>query len=128
MPGRLDTILVCLIMFCRLLHWVPDFASERRPARPFSETPTAPSFPEEPLASSGDEGSGFFPARLGMLLNDSHYEVLRKLGKGQFSSTWLALDSLYVYLFPRQTLVLAHPSHSHPLEWKRGHGIAQSKF
>ncbi|OJA14154.1 hypothetical protein AZE42_09595 [Rhizopogon vesiculosus] len=51
-------------------------------------------FPEEPLALSAEEGFGFFPAHLGTLLNNSRYEVLRKLGRGQFSSTWLASDSL----------------------------------
>ncbi|KAG1852680.1 kinase-like protein [Suillus subluteus] len=50
-------------------------------------------FPEEPLTLSGEQGAGFFPARLGMQLNNSRYIILRKLGRGEFSSTWLASDS-----------------------------------
>ena len=50
------------------------------------------SFPEEPLHLSGDQGFGFFPARAGLLLNGGRYEILRKLGRGQFSSTWLVFD------------------------------------
>ena len=50
------------------------------------------SFPEEPLHLSGGQGFGFFPARAGLLLNGGRYEILRKLGRGQFSSTWLVFD------------------------------------
>jgi len=50
--------------------------------------------PEEPLAMSEEQGFGYFPARIGMLLNNSRYEVLRKLGWGPHSSTWLVSDSL----------------------------------
>jgi len=50
-------------------------------------------FPEEPLTESEEEGSGFFPASLGMLLR-SRYTVLRKLGRGENSTTWLVVDSL----------------------------------
>jgi len=59
---------------------------------PAPSIPIAKAFPEEPLFLSGKEGSGFFPARPGLLLNDSRYKILRKLGRGQFSSTWLASD------------------------------------
>jgi serine/threonine-protein kinase SRPK3 len=44
----------------------------------------------EPLSLSGMQG--FFPARPGLFLND-RYEILRKLGQGQFSTTWLVSDS-----------------------------------
>jgi serine/threonine-protein kinase SRPK3 len=47
---------------------------------------------------SAQEGFGFFLGRPGLLLNKGRYEVLRKLGKGQYSSTWLACDSQYVML------------------------------
>jgi serine/threonine-protein kinase SRPK3 len=56
----------------------------------------ANTFPEEPLSVSGDHGFGFFPARPGLLLNNGRYEILRKVGRGQFSSTWLVSDSRYV--------------------------------
>ena len=51
-------------------------------------------FPEEPLDLAEEQGFGFFPARLGMLLNNSRYEVQRKLGIGRYSTTWLVSDSL----------------------------------
>jgi len=56
------------------------------------------SFPEEPLHLSGDQGFGFFPARAGLLLNRERYEILRKLGRGEFSSTWLVFDRCVVYM------------------------------
>ncbi len=58
--------------------------------------PDVTTFPEEPLSLSGDQGFGYFPARAGLLLNDGQYEILRKLGHGQFSSIWLVSDSRYV--------------------------------
>jgi hypothetical protein len=111
-----------------LYSWIPGFASERQAAQAVSKTLTTLSFPEEPLASSGDEGFGFFPACLGMLLNDSRYEILRKLGRGRFSSTWLASDSLYVYRFSQTDPCPCSPPHLYPLERKRGYVIARSKF
>ena len=50
-------------------------------------------FPEEPLDLSAQQGCGFFPARIGLLLNNGRYKILRKLGRGQYSSTWLVSDS-----------------------------------
>jgi hypothetical protein len=55
-------------------------------------------FPEEPLTRSAEDGFGFFPASPGLQVKDGRYEVLRKLGRGQHSSTWLVLDSQYVHL------------------------------
>jgi len=63
---------------------------------PTTTGPAANAFPEEPLSLSGEQGFGFFPARVGLLLNNGRYEILRKLGRGQFSSTWLVSDSQYV--------------------------------
>jgi len=51
-------------------------------------------FPEEPLNLTEEQGFGFFPARLGILLDSSRYEVQRKLGRGRYSTTWLVSDSL----------------------------------
>lgn len=62
-------------------------------------SPDETMFSEEPLFLSGEQGFGFFPARPGLLLNDGRYEVLRKLGRGQLSSTWLASDFRYVHPF-----------------------------
>jgi serine/threonine-protein kinase SRPK3 len=53
-------------------------------------------FPEEPLSLSGDQGFGFFPGRIGLLLN-GRYEILRKLGRGQYSTIWLVSDSQCVH-------------------------------
>ena len=40
---------------------------------------------------------GLHPLHFGDVLN-SHYEIIRKLGDGGFSTVWLALDSVYVLL------------------------------
>jgi len=55
-------------------------------------------FPEELLSLSAEQGFGFFPAQAGLLLNNGRYKILRKLGRGQSSTTWLVSDSRCVYL------------------------------
>ena len=50
---------------------------------------------EEPLQLSQQDGFGYYPARLGDLLNDGRYEIIGKLGWGQHSSTWLVADVKY---------------------------------
>jgi len=67
-------------------------------------------FPEEPLSQSGDQGFGFYPARAGVLLNNGRYKILRKLGRGQYSTTWLVSDSQCVYVYPWLSLTLASDS------------------
>ncbi|KAF6743684.1 kinase-like domain-containing protein [Ephemerocybe angulata] len=47
------------------------------------------SFPEEPLNLSAADGSGYFPADINQTLHDGKYTVVRKLGWGPRSSTWL---------------------------------------
>ncbi|KAF8812799.1 kinase-like protein [Phlegmacium glaucopus] len=49
------------------------------------------SFPEEPLNLSPSEGGGYYPAVIHQKLNGDKYEIVRKLGYGPRSSTWLAL-------------------------------------
>ena len=46
-------------------------------------------FPEEQL----DLPAGYFPARPGQKLKDGRFTIMRKLGWGPRSSTWLALDN-----------------------------------
>ena len=48
------------------------------------------SFPEEPLNLSPSEG-GHYPAAIHQKLNSDKYEIIRKLGYGPRSSTWLVL-------------------------------------
>ncbi|KAF6757910.1 CMGC/SRPK protein kinase [Ephemerocybe angulata] len=47
------------------------------------------SFPEEPLNLSAADGYGYFPADINQTLNGGEYTVVRKLGWGPRSSTWL---------------------------------------
>ncbi|KAG8922968.1 hypothetical protein FRC02_011495 [Tulasnella sp. 418] len=47
---------------------------------------------EEPIVLSGADGYGYFPATLGQRLDNDRFEIVRKLGWGQFSSVWLARD------------------------------------
>ncbi|KAF9514858.1 hypothetical protein BS47DRAFT_1328632 [Hydnum rufescens UP504] len=53
----------------------------------------APTFPEEPLLKTLEQGAGFFPAQPGLVLGDGKYRILRKLGWGEDSSVWL-VDAL----------------------------------
>ncbi|PPR02727.1 hypothetical protein CVT26_009438 [Gymnopilus dilepis] len=47
------------------------------------------SFPEEPLDLPPSEGGGYYPASIHQTLDGGNYEVVRKLGYGPRSSTWL---------------------------------------
>ena len=48
-------------------------------------------FPEEPLDLSPSDGGGHYPAAIHQKLNRDKYEIIRKLGYGPRSSTWLVL-------------------------------------
>ena len=48
-------------------------------------------FPEEPLNLSPSEGGGHYPAEIHQKLNGDKYKIIRKLGYGPRSSTWLVL-------------------------------------
>jgi len=50
-------------------------------------------FPEEPLLAPAIAGFGFYPAKPGESLSQGRYTILRKLGFGRYSSTWLVSDS-----------------------------------
>jgi serine/threonine-protein kinase SRPK3 len=39
---------------------------------------------------------GYHPIKLGDKFSDCRYVVVRKLGRGHFSTVWLAKDSMYV--------------------------------
>ncbi|KAI0265562.1 kinase-like domain-containing protein [Gloeopeniophorella convolvens] len=45
---------------------------------------------EEPHMVSLYRGFGYFPLKIGQRLNKDKYEIVRKLGWGEFSSVWLA--------------------------------------
>lgn len=49
------------------------------------------SFPEEPLNLFPSEGGGYYPAAIHQLIHNGEYEIIRKLGYGPRSSTWLVL-------------------------------------
>jgi serine/threonine-protein kinase SRPK3 len=51
------------------------------------------SFPEEPLDLSPAEGGGYFPAAIHQRIHNGEYEIIRKLGYGPRSSTWLVLHT-----------------------------------
>ncbi|KAJ3549866.1 hypothetical protein NMY22_g722 [Coprinellus aureogranulatus] len=50
------------------------------------------SFPEEPLNLSAADGFGYYPADINQVLNGERYRIVRKLGWGPRSSTWLAFE------------------------------------
>ncbi|KAF8902246.1 hypothetical protein CPB84DRAFT_1846411 [Gymnopilus junonius] len=49
------------------------------------------SFPEEPLNLLPSEGGGYYPASIGQKLNGGKFEIVRKLGYGPRSTTWLVV-------------------------------------
>ncbi|KAF9481506.1 kinase-like protein [Pholiota conissans] len=51
------------------------------------------SFPEEPLDLSPSEGGGYYPAAIHQRIHNGEYEIIRKLGYGPRSSTWLVLHN-----------------------------------
>lgn len=53
------------------------------------------SFPEEPLDLPPTEGGGYYPATISEQLNKRKYHIVRKLGYGPQSSTWLAFEKLW---------------------------------
>lgn len=57
-----------------------------------SSMPLITKCPEEDLFLPADEGGGFFLPYPGEKVND-RYMVLRKLGFGAYSTTWLVWDS-----------------------------------
>ncbi|KAF6741555.1 CMGC/SRPK protein kinase [Ephemerocybe angulata] len=50
------------------------------------------SFPEEPLSLSAADGFGYFPADINQTLSGGRYTIVRKLGWGPRSSTWLVCE------------------------------------
>ncbi|PVF94728.1 hypothetical protein CPB86DRAFT_631852 [Serendipita vermifera] len=46
--------------------------------------------PEEPLMLSASQDYGFFNLGIGTRLNQGKYDIVRKLGWGNYSSVWLA--------------------------------------
>ncbi|KAF6748247.1 kinase-like domain-containing protein [Ephemerocybe angulata] len=50
------------------------------------------SFPEEPLSLSAADGFGYFPADINQTLCEGRYTIIRKLGWGPTSSTWLVRE------------------------------------
>ncbi|KAF5320473.1 hypothetical protein D9611_010772 [Ephemerocybe angulata] len=50
------------------------------------------SFPEEPLDPSAADGFGYLPADIAQPLDGGRYTIVRKLGWGPRSSTWLAQE------------------------------------
>jgi len=53
-------------------------------------SPPAPRFPEEDLLATAVDG--FFITSIGALLKDGRYKVIRKLGRGRCSNTFLVED------------------------------------
>ncbi|KAF9472222.1 kinase-like protein [Pholiota conissans] len=49
------------------------------------------SFPEEPLDLPPHQGGGYYPAAIHQRIHNGKYEIIRKLGYGPLSSTWLVL-------------------------------------
>ncbi|KAF6758437.1 CMGC/SRPK protein kinase, partial [Ephemerocybe angulata] len=55
-------------------------------------SPAMESFPEEPLSLSAADGFGYFPADINQTLSGGKYTIVRKLGWGPRSSTWLVQE------------------------------------
>jgi hypothetical protein len=54
--------------------------------------PAVTGFLEEDLLSTSAQGNGFFLTKPGAFLKANRYEVIRKLGRGRCSNTFLVKD------------------------------------
>jgi serine/threonine-protein kinase SRPK3 len=63
-------------------------------------TPSPPAlrFPEENLLFTDSQADGFFVTSVGALLKDGRYKVIRKLGRGRCSNTFLVEDLQPTYV------------------------------
>jgi serine/threonine-protein kinase SRPK3 len=57
--------------------------------------------PEENLHLTQNQGFGFYPGSPGQKLKDGYYDIIRKLGRGRCSSTWLVSYTVYVCFYFR---------------------------
>ena len=84
-------------------------------------------FPEEPFDLSPSQGGGYFSATMGQKLNGGKFQVVRKLGYGPRTSTWLvrakeSYSALKIY-------TIAASEHAKTVEvpiLKVVHGLARS--
>ena len=60
----------------------------KKAARKFNSVPRK-NFPEEPLYLTPSKGGGYYPATINQKIDDGKYKIVRKLGYGPRSSTWL---------------------------------------
>ena len=84
-------------------------------------------FPEEPLDLSPSEGGGYFSAKMGQKLNGGKFQVVRKLGYGSRSSTWLVRGKEKYFAIKIYTI--AASEHAKTIEvpiLKVVHGLARS--
>jgi hypothetical protein len=79
---------------------------------------TSESAPEENLLSTVAQGDGFFITSPGAVLKAGRYKVIRKLGRGRFSNTFLVED-----LQPRYCMFSAVRGYS-GLELRLGHHLS----
>lgn len=61
--------------------------------------PLLTSCPEEDFLLPIEQGGGYLNSRFGDSLKDGRYNILRKLGVGQYSSIWLVRDTQVYVLF-----------------------------
>ena len=73
-------------------------------------------FPEEPLNLSPSEGGGYYPAVIHQKLNGDKYKVIRKLGYGPRSSTWLVLTSDNLAYFVVKIFTVTASDHAKTVE------------
>ena len=60
----------------------------KKAARKFNSVPRK-NFPEEPLYLTPSKGGGYYPATINQKIDNGKYKIVRKLGYGPRSSTWL---------------------------------------
>jgi len=58
--------------------------------------PNRRAWPEEDFSLTTDEGGGFYSLRIGEPFDDKRFIITSKLGWGNLSSVWLAIDREYV--------------------------------
>jgi len=73
-------------------------------------------FPEEPLDLPVAEGGGFYPARIGQKIDRGKLEIIRKLGHGPRSSTWLVWDAAEHWYLAVKIYTVAGSAHAQSVE------------
>ncbi|KAF9471413.1 kinase-like protein [Pholiota conissans] len=82
-------------------------------------------FPEECFDTSPSDGGGFYPALIHQKLDNEKYEIIRKLGYGRRSSTWLVVDASRGDLLAVKTFTVGASERAKNIELRISKAVAR---